>query len=231
MNLSTSVWSTPGNAPAGRLASTAEWLERMAKWWRTTGWPAATEAGCSSAGRDILMSSGWRCLGPGATRRARTGFRRPPRAVHDHRHLLRPCTSRCRLECRCIAGRGGSSRAGRTPPAPSRRHTRCPRPRRCHHSANRKCLDVDAARDARGGPKAAAATVCTVHVGLRRRAHGMCVARDSPQSKRQQTTEACRCHENGVRICGSLGIYTAPRTVRCLSDSRGGASDMCEHPH
>jgi hypothetical protein len=44
-----------------------------------------------------------------------------------------------------------------------------------------------------GSPKAAAATVCTVHVGLRRRAYGMCVARDSPQSKRQQTTEACRC--------------------------------------
>ena len=25
------------------------------------------EAGCSSAGRGILMSSGWRCLGPGTT--------------------------------------------------------------------------------------------------------------------------------------------------------------------
>jgi hypothetical protein len=40
-------------------------------------------------------------------RRGRTGFRWPPRTVHDHRHLLGLCTSRCRLECRCIAGRAG----------------------------------------------------------------------------------------------------------------------------
>jgi hypothetical protein len=39
----------------------------------------------------------------------------------------------------------------RTPPAPSRSGTLVvPRPRRWHQSANRKCLYVDAARDAQG---------------------------------------------------------------------------------
>jgi hypothetical protein len=46
---------------------------------------------------------------------------------------------------------GGSSRAGRTPPALSRSGILVvPRPSRWHHSANRKCLNVDAARDAQG---------------------------------------------------------------------------------
>jgi hypothetical protein len=43
-----------------------------------------------------------------------------------------------RLECRCIAGRGGASRAGRTPPSRSGTPV-VPRPRRWHQSANRKC--------------------------------------------------------------------------------------------
>jgi hypothetical protein len=78
-------------------------------------------------------------------------------------------------------------------------------PRRWHHSANRKCLDVDAARDARGGPKAAAATVCT-------KCPVIVIALVRGWFR--------RIFETDVAFADPSGSTPAPRTVRCLSDSR-----------
>jgi hypothetical protein len=133
-------------------------------------------------------------------RRGRTGFRWPLRTVHDHRHLLRLCTSRCRLECRCIAGRAG--------PVGLVEH-RPRRPEAAHSLSLDRAAGITRPIESAStlmpagmlrGPKAAAARSarCTwVCVDVHTECvdvHTECVSpRDSPQSKRQQTTEACRC--------------------------------------
>jgi hypothetical protein len=151
MNLSTSVWSTPGKHRWEGWRAVRSGLERLARWGPTNGWPAATEAGCSSAGRGILMSSGWRCLGPeplDVLVRGSDG--------HRERFMITGICYGCApvsaaWSVGVLLVGGGFSRAGRTPPAPFRSGTLVvPRPRRWHHSANRKCLDVDAAKDAQG---------------------------------------------------------------------------------
>jgi hypothetical protein len=149
-------------------------LERLARWCPTNGWPAATEAGCSSAGSghfDVERLAVPRprnhltCSSVTRTRLPYCGRGRrllPPvawcaRGSDGHRErfmITGICYGCVPLGAAWSVGVlpvGGSSRAGRTPPAPSRSGTLVvPRPRRWHHSANRKCLDVDAARDDQG---------------------------------------------------------------------------------